>query len=202
MRRGWIGLLTLTVAVASSFSISCGHKPAYSEVQTKDSQGPRASEQPVSNSSDQPATPPADETQSAKPEQAMPPTTAQLPETAPKKPVVSMPSFIDQTTGEFKDLPSYPKAYRTNLQIGPIGGAEAAMFLFETTESFQSIAAFYDKAIKKHGWTIASHIRDPEHLKWELIKGKTSEGLVEVKGDGNSNRKGIILSRAEKPQGK
>ena len=112
------------------------------------------------------------------------------------------PPFLDSNTGEFKDLPRYPRATRTYAQIGPINGIEAGMFVLETAASYERIAQFYDQAIKQNGWTIVSNTRDPEYFKWELKKGKTSEALIEVKSSGKSIRKNILLSRAERPPGK
>ena len=188
-----MGFMALAIAVGGSLSVSCERKPAYSEIQTKDSQRNASAEQRASSSAEQPATPAAGDTP-ANPEQP--------PETPAKAVEVRIPAFIDERTGEFRDLPSFPKAYRTNAQIGPIGGVESGLFLLSTTEPFQSIGEFYDRAIKKNGWIIVSQVRDPEHLRWELSKGKTSEALVEVKGEVDSNRKTIVLSRAERPVAK
>ena len=112
------------------------------------------------------------------------------------------PPFLDPNTGEFKDLPRYPKAARTYAQIGPINGSDAGMFMLETAASYERIAQFYDQEIKKNGWTIVSNTRDADYYRWELRKGKTSEAIIEVKSDGKSLRKNIMLSRAERPLGK
>jgi len=111
-------------------------------------------------------------------------------------------SFLDSQTGEFKDLPRYPRATRTYAQIGPINGTDAGMFMLETAASYDRIAEFYEQAIKKNGWTVVNKTKDNEYYKWELMKGKTSEALIEVKSDGKSSRKSILLSRAERPPGK
>ena len=76
------------------------------------------------------------------------------------------------------------------------------MFLLETSDPLERITSFYTKAIGQHGWTVVSSVQDAEYLKWDLMKGKTSEARIEVKKDPKSERKSILLSRVERPGGK
>ena len=206
MTRKSCFVFMLLVAVAF-FSGACRHKPAYSEIQPTESEktrDQRAKQQP-------PTDPPADsapasgtESQPVRSDPAVPPPPAQgQSPPAPRSTEIKPPPFLDEQTGEFKDLPRYPRATRTYAQVGPINGVEAGMFMLETAASYERIAEFYDQAIKKNGWTVVSNTRDPEYYKWELRKGKNSEALIEVKPDGKTTtRKSILLSRADRPEGK
>jgi hypothetical protein len=205
-RRSCIRFLFLMVTAAALFSVACHHKPAYSDVQPSESEKSReqrARQQPSADAAAEPAPPSGSADQQAKPEQPAPSLPVEGESTAtPRSTEIKPPQFLDQNTGEFKDLPRYPRATRTYAQVGPINGIEAGMFMLETAASYERIAEFYDQAIKKNGWTIVSNTRDPEYFKWELRKGKSSEALIEVKSDGKSTRKSILLSRAERPPGK
>ncbi|HLG14489.1 MAG TPA: hypothetical protein VJH03_08310 [Blastocatellia bacterium] len=109
-----------------------------------------------------------------------------------------LPSFIDPKTGEIKDLPSFPSARRTNAMFGPIQGVQSGMLVLQTNTPIEKVAEFYEKAIKKMGWKVASALRDPEVYKWELKKGERDEALVQVKKE-TGGRISIVLSRLEKP---
>ena len=203
--RSCIRFVLLMVTVAAPLLLACNHKPAYSDVPPSETEKARerarqpappdtaAEPAPASGSDDQQAAP-------APPQPAPPPVQGES--AAPRSTEMKPPPFLDPNTGEFKDLPRYPRATRTYAQIGPINGIEAGMFVLETAASYERIAQFYDQAIKQNGWTIVSNTRDPEYFKWELRKGKTSEALIEVKSSGKSIRKNILLSRAERPPGK
>jgi hypothetical protein len=194
----------MTAAALSSFA--CHHKPAYSDIQPSESQKAREerAKEPASDDAagGQPAPSDAADSQPKPGESATPPPAPPEPAATPRSTEVKPPPFLDPQTGEFKDLPRYPRAARTYAQIGPINGVEARMFMLETVASFDRIAEFYDQAIKKNGWTVVHKTSDPEYYKWELRKGKSSEALIEVKSDGKSIRKSILLSRAERPPGK
>src|SRR5262247_1714346 len=94
---------------------SCRHKPSYSDIETSGS---------TKNKNEAPAAPDQAQSAGAQSAPAEPTAPASQPPAAttepPKKFVV--PSFVDQQTGEAKDLPSYPNAMRVNIQIGPVEG--------------------------------------------------------------------------------
>ena len=206
IRRGGVRFFFLIVMAGVCFSLACHHKPAYSNVQPSESEKAReqrASQQPSADAGAEPAAPSGSQDQPAQPEQAAPSMPVQGDAAAtPHSTEIKPPPFLDPNTGEFKDLPRYPKATRTYAQVGPINGMEAGMFMLETAASYERIVEFYDQAIKKNGWTIVSNTRDPEYYKWELRKGKISEALIEVKSASNSTRRSILLSRADRPAGK
>ena len=111
-----------------------------------------------------------------------------------------MPAFFDAQTGEVKDLPSYPNAQRTNIQYGPMeDGAEMASLVLVAAGSMDSVAAFYDKAIKSNGWEVTVRNRDPEFSEWRLKKGAKDEGRVIVKRDPAKGGLTIQIVRTSKP---
>jgi hypothetical protein len=204
-RRRCIRFFFLMATMAALFSLSCRHKPAYNDVPPSETEKSRerARQQSPADTAAEPAPSPGSEDQQAPPPPSPPPPPPPAESTAASRSTeIKPPPFLDQNTGEFKDLPRYPRATRTYAQIGPINGIEAGLFMLETAASYERIAQFYDQAIKKNGWTVVSNTRDPEYYKWELKKGKGSEALIEVKPTGTSIRKNILLSRAERPPGK
>ena len=211
--------MLLVVTVTAAFSLACNHKPAYNDVPPSETEKARerAKQQAPADPQAEPAASAGSGNDQAAPAQAPgsgdqqpvpsplpPPPPAQGEPAAAAAPSTEMkpPPFLDPKTGEFKDLPRYPRAARTYAQIGPINGIDAGMFVLETAATYERITQFYEQAIKQNGWTIVSKTLDPEYLKWELRKGKTSEALIEVKPAGESIRKTILLSRAERPPGK
>ena len=207
--RSCIRFFLLMVTAGSLFALACHHKPAYSDIKPSESEKSREQRvsQPASGAGDEAAAQPApssgSEDQQAKSDQPAPPPVVPGESTpGPRSTEIKPPPFLDPNTGEFKDLPRYPRAARTYAQIGPINGVEAGMFMLETAASYERIAEFYDQAIKKNGWTVVYNTRDAEYYKWELRKGTGSEALIEVKSDGKSLRKNIMLSRVERPPGK
>jgi hypothetical protein len=188
-------------------SLACNHKPAYNDVPASETEKSRerARQQSPADDAAEPASSPRSEDAQATPPPppAEPAPPGQPESTAAARPTeMKPPPFLDPNTGEFKDLPRYPRAARTYAQIGPINGIEAGLFMLETAASYERIAQFYDQAIKQNGWKVVSNTRDPEYYKWELRKGTTSEALIEVKSNGTATRKNILLSRAERPPGK
>ena len=206
IRRSCIRFFLLMATAGSLFAFACHHKPAYSDIKPSESQKSREQRANPPAAADEAAAQPApssgSEEEQAKPDPPAPPPVVPGESAGPRSTEMKPPPFLDPNTGEFKDLPRYPRAARTYAQIGPINGVDAGMFMLETAASYQRIAEFYDQAVKKNGWTVVSNTRDAEYYRWELKKGKGSEAIIEVKSDGKSLRKNIMLSRAERPPGK
>jgi hypothetical protein len=110
----------------------------------------------------------------------------------------SVPGFIDTKTGQIKDLPNYPTADRTNVQMGPIGDVSTAMFVLETGEQVESVAKFYDQVAKSQGWTVVIRILENENFNIELQKGEQNEGKVQARRDTTTGKTTIVVSRVEK----
>ena len=117
-------------------------------------------------------------------------------QTAPVKPA----SFWNQTTGEIKDLPSYPGGARMNMQYGPINGVDSAMIMMITVDPLEKVASYYDKSVKSAGWTVAERMIDPGIYKVKLKKGDLDEALVQVEKDAQTGNQRITISRLEKPK--
>ena len=97
---------------------------------------------------------------------------------------MKLPTFLDGQTGQIKDLPNYPQSQRLSLQYGPVADVgEMASLVLQTLAPMDSIAAFYDKAIKSGRWEVTVRNRDPEYSEWRLKKGDKEEGAVTVKKD-------------------
>ena len=41
---------------------------------------------------------------------------------------------MDQARGDIKDLPSYPRAYKVNMQVGPVQGINTMLLTLKTTD--------------------------------------------------------------------
>ena len=111
-----------------------------------------------------------------------------------------LPSFLDPVSGQIRDLPNYPKSTRSNFQYGPISGVDTAIIVLQTGEPMEKLTAFYDREIKKHGWSVVSNTRDPEHYRWELKKGELDEAVVEIRKTDQFRFTGIALTRAKRPE--
>jgi hypothetical protein len=187
----WMKLVCFALAAALSLgAVACGpRKPAYSDVNPN--QGARNGNQ---NSSGQPAAP----TEGASAE-SLPP--AIPPPAAPQQTPFKAPEFLDQTTGEIKDLPSYPNAVRQNIQYGPVQDQDkmkdTMALLLATGDPMNKIADFYDKAVKSNGWTVSDKLRDQELSQWVLKKGNDNEAKVEIRKDPKSNAMFIALARTQ-----
>lgn len=177
--------LSLAVLVIAALA-GCAHKPAYSEMDANRASGTRNQNQNQNGEGHSTAsTPPAVE----------PPAAALGP---PPAPAVKRPSFMDQAKGDIRDLPSYPRAYRVNMQIGPIQGVNTMLLTLKTTDPMDKITAFYERVIKDNKWTVIDKIIDPEFSEWSLKKGEDSSAKVQVKKDQQTRAMNIMIVRGEK----
>ena len=181
--RKLFSLFALTLIVASA---GCSHKPAYSEIDAN-----RTSKNQNQNS----------ETQTG----AQPPAAAEAPQASASQPGPTqaesanptMPSFMN-AAGAIKDLPSYPRAIRVNVQIGPIQQANVMTLMLHTRDSMEKVQAFYTQAIKENHWTVTDKILDPELSQWTLNKDERNNAKVEVRKDEKTGSLDIAIVRAEK----
>ena len=182
-REGTLIGLLLTLAVIYS---GCRNKPAYNDIDAN-----RTSRTQNQNGETQPAIAPSG--------QGEPVTVAPTPPSPPppQRPGFKSPSFLDQATGEIKDLPYYPRAVRVNAQIGPMQGVNMASFVFQTRDPMDKVTAFYEQAIKKNHWTVIEKKIDPELSEWNLQKGEDG-AKVQVKKDPQTGALNIMLVRGEK----
>src|SRR5438105_2980440 len=137
-----LSVLFSLIALMITVSTGCSHKPAYSEIdanRTVRNQN-QAGEAQAASQAPAPEAPQAATSQPA-------PSTAE-PET------FKMPSFVN-SSGAIKDLPSYPKATRVNMQIGPIQQAYVMTLLLHTKDSMEKVQAFYTQSIKENQWTVS-----------------------------------------------
>jgi hypothetical protein len=130
----------LIAAVATLSSLACNHKPAYSDVPPSETEKARerarqpapaddaAGPAPSSGGDDQQATPaPPAPTPVPPPPPASIPAAPGEPPTVARSTEMKPPPFLDPNTGEFRDLPRYPRAARTYAQIGPIMESKRAV---------------------------------------------------------------------------
>lgn len=180
-------LCAILVCIFSIGFISCGNRPAYSNINT--SREVREANQ--NNGQPAGASTGVDAGQTntpAQPAEAQ----AQQPQSQQFKP----PKFM--ANGEAKDLPNYPQAIMKSIQFGPMQGTDTMSLVLETRDSMDKIAAFYDKAIKSNGWTVDSRTFDPEFAEWNLRKPFDNEGKVQVKRDPRTKAMNIVIARTEK----
>lgn len=165
----------------------CSHKPAYSDIdanRTAKSQNQNGEAQTTAV-----PPPPASEGSQASTSQPVP---AQA---EPAKP--TRPSFMDET-GAIKDLPSYPRAARLNVQVGPIQQAIVMTLVLHTRDSMDKVQAFYAQVIKENNWKVTDKLLDPELSEWTLNKDERNNAKVQVKKDPTTGSLDISIVRAEK----
>ena len=184
--RRFCVLLTAAMFVGVA---GCAHKPAYSEMDGNRAATNQNQKQPGEGQSTA-ATPSATEPPSKEAASSTP---------APTQPAqFKNPSFLDQTTGGVRDLPSYPRAYRVSAQIGPMQGMDTMSLALQTNEPMDKITAFYEQVIKANKWTVTDKVIDPEFSEWNLKKGDAHAGKVQVKKDPKTSVMNIIIVRTEK----
>ena len=180
-------LLCVTLAVLVIAALAgCAHKPAYSEMdanRTARNQNQNQNGEGQSTAS----TPPAEPRAATEPAPGPPP-----------PPAVKRPSFMDQAKGDITDLPSYPRASRVNIQIGPMQGVNTTLLTLKTTDPMDNITAFYERVIKDNKWTVIDKIIDPEFSEWSLKKGEDNSAKVQVKKDQQTRAMNILIVRGEK----
>ena len=174
--------MLLLAALTVGATVACRQKPAYSDMQL----GPSASNN--QNSANQPA--PALNANDAG---------AAARNSNSQAAQFKLPLFIDERTGEIKDLPTYPGAYRSNAQYGPQKGADSAFVALQTGDSIEKVAAFYNNAIKSNGWTVSTTTHEPEFYQIDFKKGDTHQGTVQARKNPQTGYVDIGLSRVEWP---
>jgi hypothetical protein len=178
--------LSLTVLVIAALA-ACSHKPSYSEM---DANKTARNQNQNQNSESQPT--------AATPSAVEPPAATQPTPPPPPAPAVKRPLFMDQAKGDIKDLPSYPRAYRVNMQVGPVQGVNTLLLTLKTTDPMDKITAFYERVIKDNKWTVIDKIIDPEFSEWSLKKGEDSSAKIQVKKDQQTRALNIMIVRGEK----
>lgn len=180
-----VRLLVFSFAFTSIVTcVGCSHKPAYSDLDANRNSRIQNQNAETQASSQPPAgaeAPPASASQ-ANPAQTD---------------AVKPPSFMT-ATGAIKDLPSYPRAARVNVQIGPVQQATVMTLLLHTRDSMEKVQAFYTQAIKENNWTVTDKLLDPELSQWTLNKDERNNAKVEVKKDLKTGSLDIAIVRAEK----
>ncbi len=164
--------------------VGCSHKPAYSDIDAN-----RTSKNQNQNSEAQASSQPPAGAEA-------PPASASQASPAQSE-TVKPPSFMT-ATGVIKDLPSYPRAVRVNVQFGPVQQATVMTLVFHTRDSMEKVQAFYTQAIKENKWTVTDKLLDPELSQWTLNKDERNNAKVEVKKDLKTGSLEIALVRAEK----
>jgi hypothetical protein len=179
MRLVSLFVLILIVAVGG-----CSHRPAYSDIDAN-----RNSRNQNQNSEAQTGAPSAAYT---------PPASGSQPGPSPAEPEkIKMPSFMNQAGG-IKDLPSYPRAIRVNIQFGPIQQTNVMTLFLHTRDSMEKVQAFYTQVIKDNQWTVSDKLLDPELSEWTLKKGENNDAKVQAKKDPKTGSLEISIVRAEK----
>src|SRR5436853_1103817 len=109
---------------------------------------------------------------------------------------VAMPDFFDSGKGRVKDLPYYPRAVTTNIQIAPVSNTTMLLQVMKTRDSFETVTAFFDQALKTGGWKISSRNKGERLWSWELARDKGKKGAIQVEGQKEQGIVFIVLRRA------
>lgn len=180
----------LVLVVCLNFVMSgCNRKPAYSDIKVEQPARANSESAQTANKS---ADPVAEVDQKAQAAESQP--SAQP--TEQKK--FEIPASLDTTKGEIKDIPKYPGSGVTNIQYGPLGDASVVFMVLQAKGPIEKIGEYYDKEIKRNGWTVVSNTRDPILYEWTLKKGEANEATVKITKDENSGAIYIALTRTEK----
>jgi hypothetical protein len=171
----------LTVIAAC---VGCSHKPAYSEIDANRTSRNQNQNAETQASSQPPAVAEA------------PPASA--PQASPSQTETVKPPAFMTATGTIKDLPSYPRAVRVNVQFGPVQQATVMTLVLHTRDSMEKVQAYYTQAIKENKWTVTDKLLDPELSQWTLNKDERNNAKVEVKKDLKTGSLEIAIVRAEK----
>jgi hypothetical protein len=107
----------------------------------------------------------------------------------------SPPPFLDGKTGRIKDLPIYPGAKLINSQYGPVNGYNTVMLRAQTNAPFDKVTGFYDQILKTNGWSVDNSNRGEGVSAWELIKGDTDRGGVQVSEDPRNKKVYVMVVR-------
>ncbi|HPC82062.1 MAG TPA: hypothetical protein P5234_01960 [Thermoanaerobaculaceae bacterium] len=87
---------------------------------------------------------------------------------------------------EVPELPAYPGATRTKLETSTVPTAEwtrKAKVELEVRDSLENVKAFYEKAIRDHGWQVAGVREEGDKVGWKLVKaGAVAEIRIEREG--------------------
>ena len=181
-------LLLLAVGLLA-ICAGCAHKPAYSDIDANKN----ARNQNQNN---------APQASPSAPDVAAPQAS---PEPAPAPPAAkpAMPAFLD-VSGSIKDLPAYPRARRTSVQMGPMQEAIVMTLSLHTSDPMEKVQAFYTQVIKENQWTVTDKLLDPEVSEWTLKKDDNNNAKVQAKKDPKTNAIDIYVIRAQKfaPQSK
>lgn len=190
----------LACVICSSF-IGCSRRPAYSNINVNGSRPSQADQ----SSSEQPAdggasgADPTGGSTAAAPGEVPAAGPAQPPQQNPsQQEAFKMPAFLDTQKGGVKDLPSYPAGQRLNVQYGPTPTGEMASIVIVTSDSIDSISAFYDKVIKSNKWQVTVRNQDSEYAEWRMRKGETEEGGVTIRKDPDGRGRLIQIVRSSK----
>jgi hypothetical protein len=194
-------LLPLLLIVLILVVVACRREPAYKDLPAGGSNNANTQAGAQPGASGESAAAPAETPQTETPPVVVQPPAVANANTAHRT-ANRYPSFLDPISGQIRDLPSYPRSTRANFQYGPMSGVDTALIVLQTSEPMEKLTAFYDKAVKSHGWTIVSNTRDPEHYRWELKKGPRDEAVVEIRKSDQFPLTGIALTRAERPEAK
>jgi hypothetical protein len=165
----------------------CGRKPSYEGMNVNASQ-------PQVASKESPAAQPGLGTANTAAPPAPPAASTPLPE--PPKAV--MPSFLDQRTGNIRDIPKYPNGQVVGVMHGPQEGHNTMRITMQTGDNVETIVAYYEKAAKSNGWKIVNKRADTETGELDFEKGEKDKGGIRVQRDAQSNAVTIFIARAEK----
>ena len=179
-----VRLLCLFLGLLVVASNGCRHKPAYSEIDANKTSTRNRNSEGTAGSVPAPAT-------------ADLPSSASTPAAGASPPGVKPASFLNQAGG-IKDLPNYPRSRRTNVQMGPNQGFYVFTEIFESGDSVEQIAAFYEKAIKDNQWSVLEKVVDPELAQFALEKGKENTAKLQIKKEQRTGRIYITVERSEK----
>jgi hypothetical protein len=183
---------SLAVLVIAALA-ACSHKPSYSEMDANRASGNQNQSQKQNQNQNSEG-----QANASTPSAVEPAPATQPAPSPPPAPAVKRPSFMDQAKGDIRDLPAYPRAYRVNMQVGPVQGVNTMLLTLKTTDPMDKITAFYERVIKDNNWTVIDKIIDPEFSEWSLKKGEDSSAKVQVKKDQQTRALNIMIVRGEK----
>jgi hypothetical protein len=191
------GLIWLLAAIILGIQPGCRQTPSYSDIKVDKGGGlantnAAAPQARPSIQQENPLAPAPDSSLAPAPDSSIAPNpdsgTASAPESTPS-PDASVsasstaPSYLDQKTGQIKNLPLYPGASARGLQYGPINGTSQVTVQARTRAPFEKVTAFYDRVVKENGWIIDDNSREQNSYVWQLRRSEGDRAAIRVDRD-------------------
>jgi len=177
----------LAASLVCGLGASCSRTPSYSDIKVEKggSLANANTARPQTAPSTEPADPlaPVPGSSPAVPASSLMPVPGSSAWPDPSASPAATPAYLDQKTGQIRNLPLYPRAKVMGVQYGPIGGIPQVTLQAMCRGPFEKVTAFYEKVIKDNGWIVDDNSRGSNSYTWQLSRGQTDRAAIRVDQD-------------------